>query len=626
MNSNSTSALEKADALINYITGITDSTISLNASNTLTISQINQIVGGLVIGNYTQITPDSILVITRPICSNAATVIGASIAMNNRSTPIDTINYNNVTNSQLSAAGVVNFTGQCTSVSAFNIFIIDDPTIYRTTNSSNTIVVSSIIIATIATVESANVPINIELYFQQSTFPNFDTNGRHACAFYDTNSSAWNESGCSTPLYEPALQRFRCRCNHLTSFALIWLPTTPPPDGKLIEYNHQDKASIAFQSISIVCFLGIIIHIVTVRILHPKKYSRTTHLLPIMSCGVTMILFIFYIALGTMVYTRRMQSPETTAPAPQRRTVFEENLYGKSGETELNSRATNDPLPSNWLSSQIPCSSTEHGLMFVVYFLIIFMFSTKISIAVDNYRRYVKLFPPLSYRVFLISMGASLLFSSIWIAFATGFNSNPKNQITEIYQNKLCWFNRHVNHYFLTIPVCLFLVISLALLVPVVKHNISHIHETNEDVKQCLRRKRCIYIILVSCGTQGFGWLFGPVISIASPTAGEVLGWFFIICNGLEGLWALLLYIVVEKEGLDHSPRHADYIARQSHVNHMDRDYTDDHEDFQLKNFDMNNRHDPIINVRSDSPRHSFADIPEQQVIHRANGFYHDTD
>lgn len=581
---------------------------------------MNEIIDNLVIDNFTRITPDSILVVTQPACSNTGTVIGASIAMNNRSTAINTINYNNVINSPLSAAGIVNFTEECTSVSGFNILIIDNPSIYRTSNSTNTTVVSSIVIATIATTESANVNVNIDLFFQNTTVSNLDGNGRYACAFFDTNTSRWSEFGCSAAVYQADLQRFKCQCNHLTSFALIWLPVSLQSNGEPPIYNAQDKASIAFQVISIVCFLGIIIHIVTVRILYPKKYSRTTHLLPIMSCGVTMILFIFYIALGTSVYNKRMQSPATNAPTNQQRMFSEENVYGRYTETGLYSRAANDPSPINFNSSHVPCLSSEHGLMFVVYFLIIFMFCTKLSIGIDNYRRYVQFFPPLSYRIFLITMGASLLFSLIWLAFAAGFNSNPSNQITEIYENKLCWFSRRVNNYFLTIPVCLFLLTSFALLIPVVKHNISHIHNVDEDKQQCILRRRCIYIILVSCGTQGFGWLFGPVISIANPSAGEVLGWFFIIFNGLEGVWAVLLYIIVEREGLDHSPRSAVYKDRKSSIYDKNKQYMDDQEEHELKDVDKNNRRNPITNVRSDSPRHSFTDLPEHDVIHRVNG------
>ena len=623
MRNNSANDSQRADALTEYIAAITNFSITSNTTNILSIAEMNTIVSDINANNLTSITSTSILVITQPECGSKTTVIGASAGGTSNSMVISTDNYNTVINKQLLAAGVVNFTGEC-KVNRFNILIINDPTIYRTSNSTNTTVVSSIVIATIGTTGTSGVNVAINLYFENSTRVESNESGQYVCAFYDTNSTQWNQSGCFMKPYNTDLKRYECHCNHLTSFALIWLPATPPSDGKLNEYNAQDKASIAFQVISIVCFLAVIIHIVTVRIIHPTKYIRTTHLLPIMSCGVTMLLFIFYIALGLTVYTRYMQSPSTAAPAVQRERVSKGDSYGKYSGTELNSRIGSDPPPGNLPYPHIPCLPSEHGLMFVVYFFIIFMFCTKISIAIDNYRRYVRLFPPLSYRAFIITMAFSLVISAIWLGFAAGFNSNPANQITQIYENKLCWFNRRVNHYFLTIPVCLFLFASLVLCIPVVKHNISHAHKAEEDIDLYIRRKRCIYILLASCGTQGFGWLFGPVISLATPTAGEVLGWFFIIFNGLEGLWALLLYIVVEKEGLDHSPRHLDYVARQPYTMDNDKDLKDDDKNFELTNLATEYRRDPLTGVRSDSPRYSFADLPEQQIIHRSNNVVSD--
>lgn len=617
MRNNSANANQTAAALTDYIAAITNINTTSNTTDTMSISELNNIMSNITSPNLTMITSTSILVITEPQCNSTTTVIGASAGGINNSTVIDTVNYNRTINSQLLAAGVVNFTGNC-NVSRFNILIINNPTLYRTSNSTNTTVVSSIIIATIGTSAATNVDVTINLYFENSTRIESNDTGEYVCAFYDTKSSQWNQSGCFLDGYNVALRRYECRCNHLTSFALIWLPRPFPSDGKPREYNAQDKASIAFQVISIVCFLAVIIHIVVVRIIHPIKYIGTTHLLPIMSCGVTMLLFIFYIALGLTVYTRFMQSPSTAPSSTQGERVFKYDSYGK---TELSPRIVGNQPAGNVSPPHIPCLPSEHGLMFLVYFLIIFMFCTKISIAIDNYRRYVRFFPPLSYRIFILTMIFSVVISGIWLAFAAGFNSNPANQLTEVYENKLCWFNRRVNHYFLTIPVCFFLFGSLLLCIPVIKHTVSHAHEKDENVDQCIRRKRCICILLVSCGTQGFGWLFGPVISLASPGAGEVLGWFFIIFNGLEGLWVLLLYIVVEKEGLDLSPRHLDYIAQQPDIPDPKKDLKDDDDiEFQLTSLEKIDRREPLAGVRSDSPRYSYADLPEQEdIIYRSN-------
>jgi hypothetical protein len=58
-------------------------------------------------------------------------------------------------------------------------------------------------------------------------------------------------------------------------------------------------------------------------------------------------------------------------------------------------------------------------------------------------------------------------------------------------------------------------------------------------------------VLLASCLTQGIGWLFGPFITFAIPTASAVLSWIFVIFNGLEGLWTTILYIIIQSQHKD---------------------------------------------------------------------------
>ncbi len=543
-------------------------------------------------------------------------MIGASFEINIGPIVIDTTNRVNVTDSPLSAAGIVNLTGQC-NVTTFNMLVINNPTTYQNIdNSTNSTLVSSIVIAKVSQAGYTVKNILINLYLKVLPSSKLTDNGTYLCAFYDTINLQWNTSGCTTPIYNALYKRYECNCNHLTSFALIWLPaSSSPPDGEPPELDAQDKASIAFQLLSIICFIGIITHGITVRIRNPKQYTQSRHLLPLISCGITMILFIFYIALGLTVFNRFVQS-NTNIQTSTQRAPISNDFIGKDLPTELVPRA--DLPPMNSSTSYIPCLPNEHALMFIVYFLIIFMFCSKTSIGIDNYRRYVQLFPPPSLLMLVIMMIISLFISVIWLAFAAGFNSNPSNEITEIYVDKICWFNHSVIHYFLTIPICLFLGINLVMFIPVVKHNIRHTKIEEDQRLNYMRRKKCIYILLTSCITQGFGWLFGPLILVANPTAAEVLGWFFIIFNGLEGLWAILLYIVVEKEGMndnarDRDPRDRHKIDDEIDLSHIQLDDRRDSEINVLQNQKMT-----LGTVKSDSPRNSFADFSETQTHNRA--------
>jgi len=62
-------------------------------------------------------------------------------------------------------------------------------------------------------------------------------------------------------------------------------------------------------------------------------------------------------------------------------------------------------------------------------------------------------------------------------------------------------------------------------------------------------------VLLSSSLTQGIGWLFGPVITVVGSEAGNVLGWFFNVFNGLEGLWTLLLYAILHSMRIDETKR-----------------------------------------------------------------------
>jgi hypothetical protein len=352
--------------------------------------------------------------------------------------------------------------------------------------------------------------MNISLYFQ--VLNEFNPNRSdvdYYCSFYDTNRSQWNESGCTNPVYNTQYDRYECSCNHLTSFALIWLPNVP----FTTYFDAQDIASLVFQSISIVCFLGIIIHAIVIRVRNPIMSLRAYDLLPLISCASTTILFIFFIALGMTVYT---------------------------GTSSLN---------------QTECFLSSSVLMFFTYFFLIFMFCTKTSVGYFNYLRFVRLFPEPSLRKLFIMLIISFFSSITWVAFGAGFNSNSSFKITQLYPYKLCWFSRDVIHYFLTIPVCLFLLINIILFILAAIRIINHVQNATSPHQSYERMKRCVIVLLTSCLTQGIGWIVGPLITVVKAEPAYVLGWFFVVFNGLEGLWTIILYIIIRTQHMDEQKR-----------------------------------------------------------------------
>jgi len=201
------------------------------------------------------------------------------------------------------------------------------------------------------------------------------------------------------------------------------------------------------------------------------------------------------------------------------------------------------------------CFLSSSVLMFFVYFFVIFMFCTKTSVGYFNYLRFVLLFPQPRARKLVRMLIISFFISITWVSFAVGFHSNPSYNITQLYPYKLCWFSRPALYYFLTIPVGIFIFVNIILFIAIAYRIINHVRYATSRHQTFERMKRCVLVLLSSCLTQGIGWLFGPVLSFVDPTAGEVLGWFFIVFNGLEGLWSLLLYVIIRSERMDEQKR-----------------------------------------------------------------------
>ncbi|CAF4152009.1 unnamed protein product, partial [Rotaria magnacalcarata] len=498
-----------ADALSVYISAVAKTNQTANQNNLLTVAQIDNYVYNMTNVNEPRNNNDSIIFAKQPDQGNSVMILGASFTTGVGGQVIDSSNIDRVNTPSITAAAVVD-NQSLIDVVSLNMLIIDKPTAYTNVDQkTNRTLASSIIMVTLRRNDTKPASMDISLYFKVLSEFEPKVPADYFCSFYDTNTQAWNESGCTKPIFKSSLNRYECSCDHTTTFALVWLPKL-----HLTRYlNSQDIASLVFQSISICCFIAIIIHAIVIRFRDPTMSLQTNDLPPLMSCAVTMILFIFFIALAMTTYTKTSSEDQTSC----------------------------------FLSSSV--------LMFFVYFFIIFMFCIKTSVAYFNFLRFVCLFPPPSYRRLFVILLISFFISLIWVSVAAGLNSNPSYDITQLYPYKLCWFTRDVIYYFLTIPVGVFLLINTIVFILVALRIINHARHATSPHQSYERMKRCVLILLLSSATQGIGWLFGPLLTFINPEAGNILGWFFVIFNGLEGLWVILLYIVIRSLRMDKQKR-----------------------------------------------------------------------
>ncbi|CAF0750346.1 unnamed protein product [Rotaria sordida] len=416
-----------------------------------------------------------------------------------------------IINSNISAAAIIN-DETVNNTESISVFILGESKPYENLDlSNNQSLVSAVIIIGVKIKDNKSSSI-ISLYFQVLKKNESHNDGQYSCSFFNTNISKWDTTGCTKPQYNKTYDRYECTCNHLTTFALIWSPNLA--NTKYL--TAQDIASIIFLSISILCFIAVIIHSCTTRLLSSVISMNARNLLPLISSASTTILFIFYIALGMTVYTQTTSEKETKC----------------------------------FLSSSV--------LMFFVYFFLIFMFCTKTSIGYFSYLRFVRLFPEPSYRKLFVLLIISFFISIICTSFAVGFNSNSSYNITQLYGNKLCWFTQDMLHYFMTIPIGIFLLLNLVTIVFVAKRILNHVRNATSPHHTYERMKQFVLVLLSSAVTQGIGWLIGPILTFVNADVGNILSWFFIVFSGLEGVWTILLYIIIRSEHMDKPKRYID--------------------------------------------------------------------
>jgi hypothetical protein len=305
---NTTNSTVIASALSNYINVVSNSNASLNSTYTLSIQQIDSYLTNISNVNVTVNTANSILVAQQPNQGNGLIVLGASFTRGVGGQIVNNNNEDQTLSTNLSTAAVISNTS-LVGIKSLNMLIINKPTAFeKVDNVSNKTLASSIVVASLVATDSTPRSLNISLFFRVLAEYQPNVSAQYLCSFYDNQALQWNQSGCSAPPYNPALVRYECSCNHLTSFALIWLPqsaATNSTSNSTSTLDAQDIASLVFQSLSILCFLIILVHASIVRFTDPSTHLSNYQLLPLISAASTSVLFVFYIALGMTVYTRQ---------------------------------------------------------------------------------------------------------------------------------------------------------------------------------------------------------------------------------------------------------------------------------------------------------------------------------
>jgi hypothetical protein len=491
---NTTNAANIANALSSYFTATSNANTSGNPGDTLTPYEIDAIMANINDVNLTLNTFESILVAQQPDQGDGVIVLGASFNRDYGGQVVKNNNKNQMLSMPSLTAAVIS-PESLVGVTSLNMLIIDKPTAYERPNAyTGKRLASSVVVASVTRNSSHPRSMNIALYF--SILKEYEpyVDAEYLCSFYDQRTNEWHESGCTKPIRNGRLNRFECHCDHLTTFALTWIPRT----RLTISLHALDIALIVSQSISILCFLIVLVHALITRV-------HAHQLIPLISMASSSTLFIFYIASVANAFT---------------------------GDSH---------------AYKAECFTSASVLIFLIYFFLILMFCTKLSVCYFGYRRFVWPSSKSTFRKLVVMLVISFFFSSASVACAAILDSHSSFDVTELYAGKICWFTESAVYFFFTIPLCVFLFLCLVLLI-MFAVRIIQCHRTvrtNHRSRSYAQMKWCALVLLASFVTQGTGWLLGSITSWVSLAGGNVFGWIFVVCNGLEGVWSIVLYLII---------------------------------------------------------------------------------
>lgn len=539
MNSSNASAV--ADAVFQFTESIVGLTNASGVSVEVPISQFDAAASVLLGNSISQNSSNAFILATSPRQENNDLVLGAGFRSQVGGQVISDRNVGNILNSDVSVAAVFENSSLNEALSIAFV-VIGDPRIYREIDRGNNRTLMSQIITADARFRATNDSrnITIKLFFEPLPDSEIEDNAEIRCSFFDSTDNSWNESGCTVPVFNRNSSRYECECYHLTSFALIWASGRGNSmSSGAPTLNAADIVSVILMSISIVCFIVLVAFLIIEHNVGSANKGSSSEFLsnprfwmPLPAYGLTGLLFIFYIALTINVYQRYRDTPNMNMSAVR-------PLHETTSLTANFSSVTDSSS----------CIGTEKGLAFITYLLLLLMLSFKTLCGFLSFEHYAKNEFPVTGWKLVSCLLIAILIPIGFVVAAIGFNSNPSNQILIIIGKKLCWFSSSVIHFFLTIPVSAALFMNIIFLIRIV-YGICQFRRSAGNVALITRKqyyKQLSLVIIFSLFVQGIGWIFGPLITVTSGQVSEVLQWFFIVSNGAEGFWILLIVWLTHK-------------------------------------------------------------------------------
>ncbi|CAF1440374.1 unnamed protein product, partial [Didymodactylos carnosus] len=217
------------DAVFDFFGALKNTSVQ----NAVTVKQVDASILDTVIDkinvSITRSTPEAYLLSTNPQ-SNNSLLVGASFYASVGGKSIT--NQDNVIPqiTNISAAAVISDELTLENLAFLKILIIDQPDNLRLYDTNETMLSSSVIsMGTEPQVDNITVALYFTITFNNDIIDPRDLS-KLQCSFWENATRTWDNTGCGTPTpmanITPSQLVYRCECNHLTTFALIWLPLT----------------------------------------------------------------------------------------------------------------------------------------------------------------------------------------------------------------------------------------------------------------------------------------------------------------------------------------------------------------------------------------------------------------